>query len=422
MTRVSHTPRSTVLVQLNSLNLGGTQICALELACAVRAHGYDCVLMGPRDTLPSGPSLLDVARDSGVRVEAFDRPQTVRAGARLLSRRAREYGADIVHVYGTDQARSAYWGPSFAARRPLVLTVYEMAVAADEFAGPPLIVGTEYLVDDLDGRAGETRLVSPPVNLESDNVDAVDTTEFLHLIGDPPPSQLRVVLVSRLDEEMKAHGVETAIRALERSYRTDLLLVVVGTGDAESRLRALGDAVNTRLGRRVVVFVGAMVDPRAAYAAADLALGMGSSAARALAFGRRLIALGESGWSLTFTPDTAGLLFRNSFWSDEHVANPVDRLAQAIEALAVDTDGRLDAERFARQFSEAHFGLTTMGARLADVYDAARANYLLGDWASDLGREGRAVRARMTSRFGLGGRARRARNQSPVYTPEGLTT
>ena len=394
--------RRTVLVQLNSLNLGGTQICALELACSLRAHGYDSVLIGPRDTLPVGPSLLDVARVRGVRVEAFDRPQTIRAGARLLSQRARACGADIVHVYGSDQARSAYWGPALFARRPLILTVYEMAVAQAEFTGPPLIVGTGYLIDALEGRAGATYLVSPPVDLDRDNVEAVDTADFLRLIGNPPESQVRVVLVSRLDEEMKAHGVETAIRAVERSRRADLLLIIVGTGDAETRLRALGRAVNLRLGREAIVFVGALVDPRPAYAGADVALGMGSSAARALAFGRRLIALGESGWSMTFTPETAGTLFRSSFWSEEHVPHAVDRLAQELDALVADDAARPALERFSREFSATHFGLTAMAGRLADVYASSRRNYRLWDWLRDLKVEGHTIsrRARTVVRGG----------------------
>ncbi len=386
--------RRTVLVQLNSLNLGGTQICALELACSLRSHGYDSVLMGPRDTLPDGPSLLDVARGRGVRVEAFDRPLTVRAGARLLSRRARACGADIVHVYGSDQARSAYWGPALFARRPLILTIYEMAVAQAEFTGPPLIVGTGYLADALEGRAGATYLVSPPVDLDRDNVDVIDTTDFLRLIGNPSGSQVRVVLVSRLDEEMKAHGVETAIRAVERSRRADLLLVIVGTGDAEPRLRALGREVNAHLGRDAVVFVGALADPRPAYASADVALGMGSSAARALAFGRRLIALGESGWSMTFTPETAGTLFRSSFWSEEHVPHAVDRLAQEMDALVADTAARPALEQFSREFSASHFGLTAMADRLAGVYDSARRDYRLGNWLRDLRAEGRTMSRR----------------------------
>lgn len=393
--------RSTVLVQLNSLALGGTQINAVDFAAALRVHGFESVLIGPRDTLPSGPSLYDFAEEKGVRVESFTRPTTVISGARFLSRAARECGADLIHVYGSGNARSAYWGPALLARRPLVLTVYEMAVSPREFASPPLIVGTGYLMDDLAERRGATRLISPPVDLERDRAEAVDTAEFLAGLGSPSADPVRIVLVTRLDEEMKALSVETAILAVGRSSRTDLQLIIVGSGDAEERLRALGRAVNLRLGREVVVFTGPLADPRAAYASADIALGMGGSAARALAFGRPLIVLGEFGWSRTFGPETSAALFRNSFWSDVCSPTAVDDLVRDIDELAGNAARRADLQRFGREFSEANFGLDSMTARLAAVYRAARTDYRRRDWARDIGLEWGAVSRRWTTRAGL---------------------
>jgi len=397
---------STVLVQLNSLGLGGTQINAVDLAASLRVHGYESILIGPQDTLPAGPSLFDIARERGVRVESFVRPTTVISGARFLSRKARECGADLVHVYGSGNARSAYWGPALLARRPLVLTVYEMAVSPAEFAFPPLIVGTGYLIDDLQERPGRTHLISPPVDLARDRVDSVDTSEFLATVASltlptasPSPGLLRLVLVTRLDEDMKALSVETAIRAVDRSTRSDLQLIIVGTGDAEARLRALGGEVNARAGRETVVFVGPLADPRAAYASADVALGMGSSAARALAFGRPLIVLGEFGWSKIFGPDTSKELFRNSFWSDKASVSAVDDLARDIDDLAADPARRASLQRFGRAFSEAHFGLDAMTERLALIYDAARADYQRRDWVRDLSLEWRAVAQRWTKRW-----------------------
>jgi len=409
--------KSTVLVQLNSLGLGGTQINAVDLAAALRVYGYESVLIGPRDTLPQGPSLIDIARERGVRVESFTRPTTVIAGARFLSRKARECGADLVHVYGSGNARSAYWGPALMARRPLVLTVYEMAVSPEEFASPPLIVGTGYLIDDLEERPGRTHLISPPVDLQRDRADAVDTSTFLARVGSLTltagslaPQPLRIVLVTRLDEDMKALSVEMAVQAVGRSTRSDLQLIIVGTGDAEQRLHALGREVNARVGREAVVFVGPLADPRAAYASADLALGMGSSAARALAFGRPLIVLGEFGWSKTFEPDTSEELFRNSFWSDEPSATAIDDLVRDIDELAADPARRASLQRFGREFSEANFGLDAMTERLAVIYGAARGDYQRRDWARDLGLEWSAVVQRWAKRRTLlTGRATRSR-------------
>src|SRR5207237_10898328 len=78
----------------------------------------------------------------------------------------------------------------------------------------------------------------------------------------------------------------------------DLDLVIVGTGDAEDVVRRKAEAANRRLGRPAVVLVGPMNDPRPAYAAADLVLGQGGSAIRAMSFTKPLIVIGEKGFSL----------------------------------------------------------------------------------------------------------------------------
>ena len=47
------TERRKVLVQLDNLELGGAQINAVQLSAAVAQHGFDSLLIGPKDTLPA---------------------------------------------------------------------------------------------------------------------------------------------------------------------------------------------------------------------------------------------------------------------------------------------------------------------------------------------------------------------------------
>ncbi len=54
-----------------------------------------------------------------------------------------------------------------------------------------------------------------------------------------------------------------------------------------------------------MVLTGAMVDPRPAYAAADVVVGMGGSALRGMAFGKAVIVVGERNFAEIFDPDTA---------------------------------------------------------------------------------------------------------------------
>jgi glycosyltransferase involved in cell wall biosynthesis len=385
--------RTMVLVQLNHLGLRGTEINAVDFACAVKKYGYDSVLIAPSDTRPDGPSLFDFAAERGVRLEAVPRSETVRDGARMLRAMAREVGADIMHVYGPWAARSAYLGPCAFGRMPLVLTDYEMALSPDTFSGPHLIVGTGYLLDEQQGRFGPTEMISPPVDLERDSRDAVSGAAFRREFG-IPSDQLAAVLVSRIDTTMKAKGIETAIRAMGELRRGDVTLIIVGTGDAESRLRAISDEINEHSGRRAVVFAGPRSDPREAYAAADIALGMGGSAARALAFGTPLIVLGERGWNTTVDSHNIAEIYRNSFWSNAEMEAPVAALAARIAELAGDPERRADLAQLGKAFAEANFGLEAMAKRLAHYYDTA-ADYGLRRWLYDVHFEAGAVANRL---------------------------
>lgn len=386
-------PPRTVLVELNSLELGGTQLNAIDLARAVSPLGYRSVLFGPLDTLPaSGPSMLEAAEARGVHIRGFHRsPGFAQGGARTLEQRARAIGADIVHLYGAKPGlRNAYWGPCRFGQRPLVHTVYEMAVDPGLHQHTSLIIGTGYLRDELRGRPGSTALISPPVDTDLDAPDSAVGTAFRRTLGDLAERTL-IVIVSRLDLDMKAYPIETAIRAMTLLADTGAALVIVGSGGEGARLERVADAVNTEAGRRLVTFVGPMADPRPAYAAADLSIGMGGSAARALAFGIPLIVHGERGTAEQFEPTTADDLFRRSFWSEQLQADGPSVLAELLRPLVQDADRRHELGAFGRRFAVERFSLEAMALRLAAVYDEALHSYGRGDWWRDAHREARSL-------------------------------
>ncbi|NMR21438.1 glycosyltransferase family 4 protein [Cellulomonas fimi] len=380
-----------VLVHLNSLELGGTQIIALDLAEAIAPLGFRSHLIGPAPA-SKGPTLLDVARDRALTVHPYREPSTVLAHARVLARRADEIGADVVHAYGTwGAARAAYWGPCRLGRRPWVLTMYEMALHPSVHRHMPMIVGTEYLHEECGDRPGPTVLMSPPVDLIRNRpAEAVS-----------PSAGVTVVIVSRLEEDMKSVPVEAAIGAVGRLGEYDVTLEIVGSGKAEPRLRTLGEKTNADLGRAAVRFLGAMADPRSAYANADIVLGMGSSAARGLAHGKPLVVQGENGWSVVFEPDNAATLARNSYWSPERVDDPDALLAQHLRGLIEEAPRRRRLGAFGRAFAEERFGLTEMAERLASVYELAAVSYTAGSWLADLPVEASRVPAKLARLAGV---------------------
>lgn len=379
-----------VLVHLNSLELGGTQLNAVDFAVAARAHGVESILLGERGTLTPSPNLVDYAGERGVAVEVYEPVGGMRGHATQLADLVERLRVDLIHVYGMwGAARPVFWGPARFGRTPWVQTVYEMSVTPVVLRHMPLIVGTGYLLDEHADRPGRTVLVSPPVDLGRDSPTAVGLPD-LRREADLGAGPL-LTIVSRLDSNMKAFSIGVAIDAMGRLGATGATLVIVGGGDAEDALRERAGRVNAALGRDAVRMLGPMIDPRPAYAAADVMLGMGGSAARSLAFGKPLVVQGEAGWSQTFDPASADALARSSYWSPDAIDDPVGALEGAVSALLADPARRSELGAFGRDFAVTRFGLPAMTERLCDVYETAARSYGVADWLADVPREGRRL-------------------------------
>ncbi|WP_010205773.1 glycosyltransferase [Salinibacterium sp. PAMC 21357] len=379
-----------ILVHLNSLELGGTQINAVDFAAALRARGIESLLVGDRESQRGGPSLLDIAAAKGVHVEPYEAAPGVFAHAKQLTRFADDFGADLIHVYGSwGGGRPTFWGPARWGTRPWVLTVYEMQVSHKTHRHMPLIVGTGYLLDEQAARPGGVVLISPPVDLVSDAPDAVDGAAFRaqHGLGDG----LLLVIVSRLVSSMKSLPIGVAIDAMRTLSDWGVTLAIVGSGDSEAAIALQAAEVNNEVGRDAVRLLGPLADPRPAYASADVMLGMGGSAARSLAFGKPLVVQGEAGFSALFEPGSAAVLARSSYWSPDAVPDPVGMLLDSLAPVLDDPQYRAELGAFGREFATSRFGLEAMTDRLAEVYSQALRRRFVCKWIKDLPREGRRL-------------------------------
>lgn len=399
-----------VLVHLNSLELGGSQINAVDFARTLGDRGIESILVGERDTIAGAPSLLDYAEQHGMRITVYDPAAGLLPHARQLRRMADELDVDLIHAYGMwGAARNVYWGPATFGRLPWVHTVYEMSVTDIVHSHVPLVVGTEYLVEELVDRPAPTILISPPVDLTADSPRSDGGQRAFrdeHGLGDG----VLLGIVSRLERQLKATAIGVTIDAMRELASTGATLFIVGDGDAHAALRAEADAVNDDVGRSAVRMLGALSDPRPAYLAADIVVGMGGSAARALAFGKPLIVHGEQGWSRIFEPDTSRSLARSSFWSPERPEHPVADFVRIARPLIADEARRRELGAFGREFARERFGLDAMSDRLALFYADAIGAYGAREWVLDLPHEWRRLVKKV---------ARLARRMAPVALPEG---
>jgi glycosyltransferase involved in cell wall biosynthesis len=341
------------------------EINAIDLAGALRQRGHDILLFAERE---DDQSLVAVARDRGVEIELLEsHGPDVRGLARALNRLVRHFEPDLVHAYGRWPTWASFLGPHLTQGVPLLSTCYSMAVPSWGPRSPRLIVGTQQIAALTSSwYRGPLHVLEPPVDPEANQGTSVDCAHFVRTHG-LDPSHRRIVIVSRLVHDMKLEGIELAIDAVELLAEPDVDLVIVGKGDAEDAIRRKAEVVNRGLGRPAVVLTGALIDPRPAYAAADLVLGQGGSAMRAMSFSKPLIVIGEKGFSLPFLESTKKVFFEQGLWGMGSGNVLPDVLAAQIRALLDDAEARRGAAAFGRRMAVTRYGLPQTAGRLEDI-------------------------------------------------------
>jgi len=358
-----------VLVCPHVLELGGSQLNAVELAAAVRDRGHDVSVFGPPGAL--------VARVRELDLPYLEAPVGGRRPARVLVRAVRELvrreQIEVVHGYEWPPILEAFFGATLRDGTATVGTVMSMAVAPFLPPSVPLVVGTEQIGATVRAdRGGEVHVLEPPVDTVH-NRPGCGGDAFRAELGIPAGTPL-VVVVSRLAHELKLEGIERAVAAVEHlDARRAVRLVVVGDGPAREQVAVGAAGVNARLGRDAVVLTGERVDPRPAYDAADVVLGMGGSALRAMAFAKPLVVLGEDGFSEVFGPETLEVFLWQGFYGIGDADPTPARLAAQIEDLLADPERARTLGAFARRTVEARFSLGNEAAALERIYDGARA-------------------------------------------------
>lgn len=353
-----------VIVFAHQLEIGGTQASAIELAAELRdAHAFDVVLFatpGPAVALAREKQLPYVpAPDAFVHPS----PARVRALRHLVSKER----PDVIHAWDWWQCLDAFYVEHLLNRVPLVVSDMYMTLTRILPKTLTTTFGTPELVD-MARKAGRrhVELLLPPVDVTRNAPSVVNPAPFREQYG-IAPDDVTIVSVSRLSRHMKAESLKETIEAVvELGHDRPLRFVIVGDGDARDELERLAAAANDRLRRSAVILTGELLDPRIAYAAADIVVGMGGSALRGMAFGKPVIVVGEVGFSAPLEASTAEVFLYKGIYG---VGQGLKR-----DTLLADLHWMLDSRaqwptlgNFARAFIEDHFALERVGARLATI-------------------------------------------------------
>lgn len=362
-----------VLVFPHRLIVSGATITAVDLAGELQRSGHEVTFFAE-----PGPMVQELARrDLGYLEAPGDASLAARWPSRrvaaALRRAVRETEAEVVHTYEWPACLEALIGPHLRDGVPLVSSVMSMTVPRFMPKRVPLIVGTQVLRDEVRRRGhASVTLLEPPVDVDGDS-PSVDGSGFRRGL-DIPDDAFVASIISRLSG-IKLASTTAAIDAVDAlSDHADIRLVIAGDGDGERDLRRRADAVNDRAGRNVVLMPGLLEDPREAYAASDVVLGMGGSALRGLAFGKSLIVVGTDGYSQLFTPETSGEYLVQGFWGHGDGGPGTDELIRSLRSLIDDPALRADLGAFGRRFVCTRFSLADRSARLESVLQTAAAS------------------------------------------------
>ncbi len=370
--------RLRLLVAVHQLDLGGSQMNAVDLACGAADRGHDVVVAAP-----DGP-LADILRRRGVRREQVELESLENAATayRRLSEITRAFRPTLIHSYELTPSLLAYFGPHRRERIPMTMTINSMAIPDFMPGSVPLQVCNPVIGADVRPRTGALGVLEIPTDCVGQHPD-FPGNGFRAEIG-VAEDELLVVAVSRFARVLKQRGLEIAIGAAGRlataggAVGRRMRLVLVGDGPAMPDLRALADATNARAGREVVILTGMRPDPRSAYAAADVVLGMGGSLLRAMAFGKPCIVQGESGFFRLLDATTAREFRWRGFYGIGSAAD--DRAGEAtlgglMEELLGDETLRKENAEFALSLVRQFYSLEYAIGLQLDWYDRVLAEF-----------------------------------------------
>lgn len=347
-----------VLVCPHHSDMGGIQLDAIEMALAMRRYGHEPVVF-------SAPGVLtEVLLDSGL--DWIEAPAPNAPGmywARRLQDVVRREGIDMIHAYEWRPCLQAAFGSG--RKVPLLMSVMSMEVPRFLPTHLPIVVATPQLRRRMQDQGRKAHLLEPPVDMN--HYRTKDVTAARARFG-IPEGALVISIVSMLTTALeKLQGVLEAIRVVDRMAATvPVRLMIAGDGEGLETVQKRAAAVNAHHGWTVVQPLGFRLDSAPVYEAADIVLGMGSSAIKGMAHAKPLVVHGEAGfWRLLDETTAPGFL--HTGWYGRGGTGIRD-LATALESLTGSAAERDRLGAFGRNLVSTRYGLDRAAEQLAAVY------------------------------------------------------
>lgn len=356
-----------VLLYPHSMELGGSQINAIQLAGALRDRGHEVIVLSEPGPLVERVHKLDLEHVELPLRRGRPSPKVSRIVSDLIRRRK----IDVVHGHEWPPIIEAFFGGALVHRTPVIGTIMSMSVVPFLPRGMPLTVGTELIRQSaIASGYRNVELLEPPVDTRADH-PSLDGSSFRAGLG-IRPDEVVIAMICRLVPDLKLEGLLTACDAVRdlAVAGKPVRLMIVGDGRAHDEVARRAGEANAAVGYPAVLLAGEMADPSPAYAAADVLVGQGGSALRGMAFAKPLVVVGEAGFSELLTPESAPTFLRQGWYGlgAGSLGTGAPALHAALHRLVDSSGMRRELGLFGRQLADERFSLNHAAQSVESIY------------------------------------------------------
>ena len=297
-----------VLMATMQLDIGGAETHIVELSKALARRGIEVFVAS------NGGAYVKELEDAGIKhfeVALHNkRMGSLMSAYKKLEHIILEYKVDVVHAHaripgflcgllqkklGFRFVTTAHW--VFDTRFPFNLLSNwgdrSLAVSDDI---------KQYLVDNYGCNPENIRVTINGVDMEkfSENTDFSDIAKEFSYGKD----KTRIVYVSRMDVD-RSYAAHKLIEAIPDLYAKipNLEVVIVGGGNDFDKIKEEADAMNKKIGSRVVITTGGRTDINKFVASGDVFVGVSRAALEAMACRKPAIIAGNEGYIGIFDDD-----------------------------------------------------------------------------------------------------------------------
>ncbi len=297
-----------ILMSLMQLDIGGAETHVVELAKELKRRGHNIIVTS------RGGAYEKELEEFGIRHYCVPlntkKPKEVMTAFARLRAIIAEEKVDIVHAHARIPAfilgklHKKLKFPFVTTAHWIFNTKYGLKYITD-WGQRTLAVSEDikkYLLDNY--KLPEEHITVTVNGIDTEKFsDGIDKNAVYKELGITAEDNT-VVYVSRMDED-RSLAAHQLIEAAEKLYPIieGLKCVIVGGGNDFDKVKAEAEAVNERLGSRVIILTGARTDINRLIAPAKLFVGVSRAALEAMAAKKPVIVAGNEGYMGLFSEE-----------------------------------------------------------------------------------------------------------------------